>query len=104
MASIAFRPAIGAERAPVALQGANLAVLIGTIIEALIDVMDALGGDPDREDDDPPGQCDEDGVNTALHLLAGSGPGCMIADEDFDLGKLRAIYAIDQRRRPVGVP
>lgn len=38
----------------------------------------------DDEDDDPTGQCDEDGVNTALHVLAGHGAGCMIADEDCD--------------------
>jgi hypothetical protein len=40
----------------------------------------------DDEEDDPAGQCDEDGVNTALFVLAGHGPGCMIADEDFESG------------------
>ena len=29
-----------------------------------IDLLDTLDGDPDTEDDDPAGQCDEDGVNT----------------------------------------
>ena len=81
MASAALTPANNAGRAPVALQGGNVADLIGNTIEALIALLDALGGDPDREVDDPDGQCDEDGVNTALHLLAGFGPGCMIADE-----------------------
>jgi hypothetical protein len=51
----------------------------------LIDVLDALGGDPDAEDDDPAGQCDEDGVNTGsasfcLHGTRYDGPGCLIAD------------------------
>lgn len=78
MASGSIQPAIGAGRVPVALQGGNVAALIGNTIEALIDVLDTLGGDPDREDDDPAGQCDEDGVNTLFPI--GNGPGCMIAD------------------------
>ncbi|WP_298190979.1 hypothetical protein [Novosphingobium sp.] len=47
-----------------------MAELIGNTIEALIALLDAMGGDPDLEEDDPHGQCDEDGVNTALHVLA----------------------------------
>lgn len=39
--------------------------------------------DPDLEDDDPAGQCDEDGINTDLDMLACDyGPGCEISDED----------------------
>jgi hypothetical protein len=39
------------------------------LAQSLIDHMDALDGDPDEEDDDPAGQCDEDGVNTTLSIL-----------------------------------
>jgi hypothetical protein len=40
------------------------------LAQSLIDHMDALDGDPDEEDGDPAGQCDEDGVNTSLSILA----------------------------------
>lgn len=37
----------------------------------------------DDEEDDPSGQCDEDGVNTSVALLkADVGPGCEISDVD----------------------
>ena len=83
---------------------------IAEAIEVLIDVLDMLGGDPDREDatdleddfslsalavalspgpgckisdpgeeDDPSGQCDEDGINTVYP--SGFGAGCVVADE-----------------------
>lgn len=39
------------------------------LAQSLIDHMDAMDGDPDLEDDDPAGQCDEDGVNTGRGLL-----------------------------------
>lgn len=38
---------------------------LARIAERMIDRLDELDGDPDLEDDDPAGQCDEDGVNTA---------------------------------------
>lgn len=117
---------------------------IADAIEVLIDVLDALGGDPDLEDngdtepngderdisapewhtrhfrhqkagyemahtgngifgateddedDDPAGQCDEDGINTALHVLTGRGAGCIIADVDCDEGGKFPTYGIDQ--------
>lgn len=35
------------------------------------------------EDDDPCGQCDEDGINTALFVThCNIGPGCVISDSD----------------------
>ena len=37
--------------------------LAGFIAVAL-DILDTLDGDTDAEEDDPPGQCDEDEVNT----------------------------------------
>jgi len=55
---------------------------ISEAIEVLVDLLDLLGGDPDAEEDDPAGQCDEDGVNTALALACGGGPGCLISDPD----------------------
>lgn len=55
-------------------------------IEALIAYLDEIDGDADAEDydfdleeDDPAGQCDEDGVNYLLQV-ASWGPGCPIAD------------------------
>ena len=36
----------------------------------------------DDEEDDPSGQCDEDGINTLLGLSTGSGPGCTMSDPD----------------------
>lgn len=41
-----------------------------------------LAGEEDDEEDDPSGQCDEDGVNTDLGLAMTSGPGCKISDPD----------------------
>jgi hypothetical protein len=38
----------------------------------------------DDEDDDPAGQCDEDGINTALEIRRGSGAGCTISDSDYE--------------------
>lgn len=45
-----------------------------------------FGATEDDEDDDPAGQCDEDGVNTAFHLLGQRGAGCLISDVDCDAG------------------
>lgn len=47
---------------------------------------DAAEVDDEPEDDDPAGQCDEDGVNTAHGGLAGwSGPGCPLGDGEVAL-------------------
>lgn len=51
-------------------------------ISVAIDLLDVLAGDPDLEEDDPSGQCDEDGINTQLALSYGGGPGCLISDDD----------------------
>lgn len=56
------------------------------LAQSLIDHLDAVDGDPDLEDEDPAGQCDEDGVNTSLAVLAGRGAGCIISDEDCSYG------------------
>lgn len=55
---------------------------IAEAVEVLIDLLDLIGGDPDAEEDDPPGQCDEDGINTLLAFATGYGPGCTISDPD----------------------
>lgn len=59
---------------------------IGDAVEGLIAFLDEMDGDPDLEDDDPAGQCDEDGINSAYHLVrytvGASGPGCPISDND----------------------
>lgn len=49
---------------------------------ALLDLMDP---NPDDEEDDPSGQCDEDGVNTDLSAASDGGPGCRISDPDHGL-------------------
>jgi hypothetical protein len=60
------------------------------LAQSLIDHMDAIDGDPDLEDDDPAGQCDEDGINTGrpilcLHGISMAGAGCVISDPDLDV-------------------
>lgn len=62
---------------------------VENLIQAAIDALDAMDGAPECEDDDPSGQCDEDGVNTldghaayALPGVAHGGPGCPISDPD----------------------
>ncbi len=58
------------------------------LTERLIERLDELDGDPDEEDDDPVGQCDEDGVNTLANAAVAMqgptyrGPGCPISDDD----------------------
>lgn len=49
-------------------------------IAVAIDLLDFAQGDPDIEEDDDPGQCDEDGVNTNLAALQTGSPGCTISD------------------------
>jgi hypothetical protein len=71
------------------------------LAQSLIDHMDAIDGDPDLEDDDPAGQCDEDGVNTGDGLLWAhgkllSGPGCMISDDDSSARLVIPEYGEDQ--------
>lgn len=97
-------PATSATSLSSALLRVYSAAEIADAIEVLIDVLDALSGDPDCEDDDPAGQCDEDGINTGsskfcLHGTHFDGPGCPIADA----GHV-PIYGIDQTRGPVGMP
>lgn len=47
---------------------------------------ESMIGHEDDEEDDPAGQCDEDGINTAHDLIrytpGSSGPGCPISDPD----------------------
>lgn len=56
------------------------------LTERLIERLDEIDGDPELEEDDPTGQCDEDGVNTAYsfvpYTVGGHGPGCPISDPD----------------------
>lgn len=70
------------------------------LAQSLIDHLDAVDGDPDLEDDDPAGQCDEDGVNTALHVLADRAAGCLLSDDDIDASAVVPRYDDDQTRGP----
>lgn len=72
------------------------------LAQSLIDRLDAMDGDADDEDDDPAeeddhaGQCDEDGINTALHVLAQIGAGCVVSDDDFAECWAVPRFGIDQ--------
>lgn len=60
---------------------------LASLTEHLIDRLDMIDGDPEREEDDPSGQCDEDEVNTGhgnfvMHGTSYLGPGCPIAGDD----------------------
>ena len=55
---------------------------LASFIEVAISLLDTLDGPEDAEDDDPPGQCDEDEVNTTLELAYSGTPGCIISDDD----------------------
>ena len=88
------RPATQAGRAsplPLALLSEALPRLsrnaLEGLVESLIDRLDEIDGDADLEEDDPSGQCDEDGPNTgqAVFVMRGrsyAGPGCPISDND----------------------
>lgn len=59
------------------------------MIAISIDILDAVDPDPDMEDDDPAGQCDEDGCNITPHRNAFNGrmlegAGCVLSDDDAD--------------------
>ena len=54
---------------------------IASAVEVLVALLDTMDGDPDVEDDDPSGQCDEDDLNTNLHVRWATGPGCAISDQ-----------------------
>lgn len=53
----------------------------------------------DDEEDDPAGQCDEDGINTALHVLCERAPGCILSDDDHAPITLAAPISIDRTAR-----
>lgn len=56
-----------------------------------------FGMSEDDEEDDPAGQCDEDGVNTTLHVLHDRRTGCIISDDDYEDGGFIPSFGIDQR-------
>jgi hypothetical protein len=51
-------------------------------IAVAIDLLDTMAGDPEAEEDDDPGQCDEDELNTDLSRAFSGEPGCPISDPD----------------------
>lgn len=62
---------------------------IESFVAIAIDLLDLADGDPDAEiddhpeEDDPHGQCDEDGINTAFSTVAATsdgGAGCILSD------------------------
>jgi hypothetical protein len=57
---------------------------IEAFLAIAIDLLDTFDGDADAEDDDPAGQCDEDGINTDLERAFSGSPGCVISDDDHE--------------------
>lgn len=67
-----------------------------------IDILDQIDPDPDLEEDDPAGQCDEDGCNTTpprnvLTARSLAGAGCLLSDDDVDEG-YRPLWATREGR------
>jgi hypothetical protein len=59
---------------------------LASLAERLVDRLDELDPDPDLEEDDPSGQCDEDERNTGsgvfmMHGTSYMGPGCPISHD-----------------------
>ncbi|MGX7952418.1 hypothetical protein ACWPM1_07600 [Tsuneonella sp. HG249] len=81
---------------------------LSNAIEVLVELLDVWDGDPDLEEDDPSGQCDEDGINTDLTAQWSTGAGCIISDDDFehdgqepDSGGYCGHYGEDQSKGPL---
>ncbi len=79
----------GGQPPPIALLAQAVPMLtrheLAALTERLIDALDRMTLDPDLEDDDPAGQCDEDGANCGsgnivMHGTYYGGPGCYIGD------------------------
>lgn len=86
---MATAPSGSAQALPLALLARALPRLsrheLEALTERLIDHLDGIDGDPDLEDDDPTGLCDEDGMNCGsanfiMHGVRYNGPGCGISD------------------------
>ena len=75
-------PPLAAGRIAASLLNRHSAGEIAEAVTVLIDVLDLLGGDPDLEDGDEDGQCNEDEISTNLHAQWGEGAGCEISDGD----------------------
>lgn len=81
--------------------------LLSRLVSRAIERLDEIDGDPDLEDDDPSGQCDEDEINTGLafisaHGISLDGPGCPISDPGEPEEGSVASYGTDQRIAAVG--
>ena len=80
--------------------------LAGFIAVAL-DLLDTLDGPEDAEDDDPCGQCDEDGINTDLERVGSGSPGCEISDPDYAVDDKpcdEPYQDMEQEQMPQDVP
>lgn len=68
MMSARFQQGGGASVLPLSLIAQAIPMLsrheLESVTERLIERLDSLDGDAEAEEDDPAGQCDEDGVNT----------------------------------------
>lgn len=94
MTALHIRTGQGASRLPADIALSLIPSLPRPVLERLaqsiidrLDDMDAPG--EDMEDDDPAGQCDEDGRNTGsqaflVHGISYHGAGCPISDPDLD--------------------
>ena len=77
---------------------------VEALIEAAILALDTLDGDPDREDDDPAGQYDEDFYTAPLPRHSWYGPGCPISDNDFEHDGREDEYDVEVQQLPNDVP
>ncbi len=105
---VAFFPEPATAQSRFLIQGYVDRSEIAAAVEALVDLLDTIDGDPDLEgecsedevsrcaDDghasegdgpgceiaDPSGMNDEDGINTQIIVTLANGPGCRISDDD----------------------
>ena len=79
---VAFFPEPATAQSRFLIQGYVDREEIAAAVEALVDLLDTIDGDPDLEDDDPAGQCTEDEISCGRLTYAWhpSGPGCEISD------------------------
>jgi hypothetical protein len=69
---------------------------IAAAVEALVELLDTIDGDPDLEEDDPQGECSEDEINTMLSARFAIGAGCTISDTGIaDDGGLYEAHGCD---------
>ncbi|WP_299309849.1 hypothetical protein [uncultured Croceicoccus sp.] len=83
---VAFFPEPATAQSRFLIQGYVDREEIAAAVEALVEMLDTIDGDPDLEDDDPAGQYDEDYYTGPTKR--GYGPGCPISEPDHGIDDL----------------